>query len=152
MLLDKLLRRKKKPKAPPIPRGDFVRIKPIRNPALRWEKNENGIITIYIPLRKPSKSKSLLMKFFLAGDLPKEKKIELDKVGSYVWDLCDGKRTIKNIIESLCKRYKMMPIEAEVSLRAYFTQLSKRGLIGFILPKDIRAKIEKFMKETGKKD
>ncbi|RLE78217.1 MAG: hypothetical protein DRJ56_00565, partial [Thermoprotei archaeon] len=62
------------------------------------------------------------------------KKILLDKVGSFVWDLCDGEHTVEDIIRELMREYKLHRREAEASLLLYLQMLSKRALIGFILP------------------
>ena len=77
---------------------------------------------------------------------PKEKKIELDKIGSIVWELCDGKRTVKDIAKILHERYKLLLSEAEISLNTYFNSLSKRGLMGFVLPEKTRARFEEISK------
>ena len=143
-------RRKKKPKGPMISRDEFLRLKPVRNPALRWEKNEKGEIQLIFPLTEsPGKKKAsgkVLSK--LLPPPPKERKIQLDAVGSIVWELCDGNATVKDISGALQEKYKMMPVEAEVSLDAYFKQLTKRALVGFIVPEELR---EKFQEETKDK-
>jgi len=145
------LRRKKKPEGPVIPRSDFLRLKPVRNPSLGWKKNEKGEIQLLIPIRQDSVKKGVSGKVFskLAPPPPKERKIQLDKVGSTVWELCDGSKTIKEIVDALYEKYKMMQTEAEISLNAYFQQLTKRGLVGFILPEELR---ERLKEETKDKD
>ncbi|RJS77916.1 PqqD family protein [Candidatus Bathyarchaeota archaeon] len=77
-----------------------------------------------------------------------EKKIVIpDKIGTLVWELCDGKRTVREISEILQKRFKIMPVEAEVSLGSYLNNLSKRGLVGFILPEGASERLKKALKE-----
>ncbi|MFB0523704.1 MAG: PqqD family protein, partial [Candidatus Bathyarchaeia archaeon] len=137
MILDRLRRKKKK--GPDIPRTEFLKMKPVRNPALKWEKNEQGTLTLSLPLQQeqqPKEKKGKKGKKGKGGFLsklapaPTEKKIQLDKVGSIVWELCDGERTMQDIVERLHEEYKLLPSEAEVSLNSYFNQLSKRGLVG----------------------
>jgi len=152
MILDRLRRKKKK--APEIPRNEFLKIKPVRNPNLKWEKNKDGEVTIFIPLEQPQTKKKKRRKkglFSKISSTPKEKRVQLDSVGSIVWSLCDGEKTVKDIVEYLHKKYKLLTNEAEISLNAYFNQLSKRGLIGFILPEETRARLEKAAKEEKKK-
>jgi len=43
----------------------------------------------------------------------------------------------------------MMAVEAEISLDAYFRQLTQRGLVGFSIPEGLR---ERFKEETKDKD
>jgi len=140
-------RRKKKPKGPMISREEFLGLKPVRNPALRWEKNEKGEIQLSIPIAQGPAKKKVSGKIFskIMPPPPKERKIQLDMVGTVVWELCDGNTTIKDICGALQEKYKMMPVEAEVSLDAYFKQLTKRALVGFIVPEELR---DKFKEET----
>lgn len=147
MILDRL-RGKKKEKPPEIPRSEFLKMRPVRNPKLRWEKKEEGTFSIFIPLEQPEGKKRGLSKLAPA---PKEKQIQLDKVGSIVWELCDGERTMQDIVEHLHEEYKLLPSEAEVSLNAYFNQLSKRGLVGFVLPEETRKRLAEAARKEEKK-
>ncbi len=145
----KKLRRKKKPEGPAVSRSEFLRLKPVRNPLLKWEKDEKGDIKLLIPLREDPAKKRVSGKIFskLTPQPPKDRKIQLDKVGSVVWELCDGNATVKEIVEALHEKYKMMPSEAEISLDAYFKQLSKRGLVGFLLPEELRERLKEEAKD-----
>jgi len=144
MVFGKLFKRKKKQRGLQIPRSTFLKVKPVRNPMLKWEKNrKTKEIKIIVPLSPPQQTKEqkkgILRKLFISK--PKEKIINLDKIGSIVWELCDGERTIGDIANYLVEKYKAMPEEAELSLSAYFNLLSKRGLIGFILPEKMKGNI-----------
>jgi len=150
MILGKL-RRKKKPKGPALSRSEFLSLKPTRNPIIEWEKNEKGEILVIVPLKKikekkkgekkePSRPISFLSKIFPE---PEERRIQLDEVGSAVWELCDGKKTAKEIVDFLCQKYKLLPREAEISLSSYLNNLAKRGLIGFIIPEELRERLAK---------
>jgi len=150
-MLGKLFRRKK-PEAPRISRSEFLKLKPVRNPIIKWVKDEKSEIKVTVPLRQSpaaaeekTRSGKLLSKLFPSP--PSEKTIQLDKVGSVVWELCDGNSTVKNIVDALYEKFKLMPAEAEISLDAYFRQLSKRALVGFIVPEELQ---ERF-KDEGKK-
>ena len=150
MIFGKL--RRKKPKAPRLARSDFLRLKPVRNPMVEWKRDEEGKVRITIPLKKLSSQDEgrkrrrigLLLRFFPE---PKEKRIQLDEIGSDVWELCDGERTVKDIVDHLCEKYKLLPMEVEVPLNRYLDSLVKRGLIGFILPKDLEERLKKM--ESG---
>ncbi len=146
------LRRKKKQKSSGLSRSEFLGLKPIRNPIVEWEKNEKGEIKLVIDFRKIAKEEAKIGRRrtrkpsgFLSKLFPEpvRKRIQLDEIGSVVWELCDGKRTTKEIIDFLCQKYKLLPREAEVSLSTYLNSLVKRGLIGFILPEELRERLEK---------
>jgi len=151
MILDRL-RRKKKQKAPSLSRSEFLRLRPMRNPAIEWKKDEEGKIKLIIPLKKRTKDEKKAASkradfFSKLFPEPKEKRIQLDEVGSIVWELCDGEKTAKEIVDHLCQKYKLLPREAEVPLSSYLNTLAKRGLIGFILPEDLKERLEKEKKE-----
>jgi hypothetical protein len=150
MILDRL-RRKKKPTGPSLSRSEFLSIRPVRNPVVEWEKNEKGEIKVIIPIKKIKEEAEKRRKKRPRGPAflsrmfpePKEKRIQLDVVGSAVWELCDGKRTTKEIVDFLCQNYKLLPREAEISLSTYLNSLVKRGLIAFILPDELRERLAK---------
>jgi len=107
---------------------------PVRNQAIEWEDVDGdtgpeALLTVpppqgkWIPLLRP-----LLV-------LPKEpRKIQLDSLGSQVWRLCDGERTVNAICDELCARHRLSHREAMLSLTTYLRRLGKRGLIGFAVP------------------
>ena len=67
--------------------------------------------------------------------MPKSRTLVLDKVGSEVWNLCDGKRRVIDIINYLVKTHKLSSYEAEVSLITYLKMLMKKGIIGMEVKK-----------------
>ena len=99
--------------------GDFLRVKPTRNPYVSWKKTRKGV------------------RIFT-----REKKIDLDSIGATVWDACDGKNTVEDIAQILHEQYSMMMGEAEASLRVYFEQLVKKGLVVLLEPQETQAGAE----------
>ncbi|MCS7265828.1 MAG: PqqD family protein [Armatimonadetes bacterium] len=59
------------------------------------------------------------------------RQIELDEIGSFVWNLCDGSHTVADIAEALQKRYQLSRREAFASLAEFLSQLQRKGLINF---------------------
>lgn len=119
-----------------VSRQEFLNTRPLRNPRLKWERNENGKVTIFFSYKK-GRFASIFYK------IPKEKQVVLDKVGSHVWNFCDGKHTVEHIAESIHQEYKLTMEEAEAALRTYFNQLSERGIVGFILPQKNKGSLSK---------
>ncbi len=126
-----MARKGSKPSKIVIPRPLLLQSKPMRNPYVKWERYPSGEVAIFVKYKKG------LMRRILSSfvKLPEYKKIALDKVGSYVWELCDGKHTVGEIADRLVEKYKLRRREAEVALIAYLQQLIKRGLIGLIPPR-----------------
>ncbi|MEO6435978.1 MAG: PqqD family protein, partial [Tepidisphaeraceae bacterium] len=58
------------------------------------------------------------------------KTFELDELGKFVWDACDGETTVAQLIRRLAKQYNLNEREAEVATLAFLNTLARRGLIG----------------------
>jgi hypothetical protein len=99
--------------------SDFLKVKPARNPYVRWKETKKGV------------------RIFTSG-----KRIDLDKIGMTVWEACDGKNTVEDIAQILHEKYEMVMSQAEMSLSIYFEQLAKKGLVVFQVPEETRARIE----------
>ncbi len=122
----------RKRKSPPISREQMLNSRVARNAALRVERSEDSV-TLWVTL-PPS---PLLRRFpRLAGKAVSERRIELDEVGAFVWDLCDEKTPVRAMIDRLCERYKMNRKEAEVALLSYLRTLAKKRLVFIVVPKE----------------
>ncbi len=62
------------------------------------------------------------------------KTFELDAMGVFVWNHCDGKTTVRQIIQALAKRYRLNLREAEVPTAQFLQMLLKKGLLGMDVP------------------
>ncbi|OGF45254.1 MAG: hypothetical protein A2452_10080 [Candidatus Firestonebacteria bacterium RIFOXYC2_FULL_39_67] len=113
-----------------MPREVLLKSRPLKNPGIKYEE-KNGEIHLALE-RKKTLSASLLAKIFI---VPRNKVLILDKIGSEVWKLCDGKNKLVDIIKQLSKNHKLSQYEAEVSLMEYFKILAKRGIIGLEVSK-----------------
>lgn len=130
---------------PALPREQSLALKPIRNPAVRWERamgqettKENGAengeedggagqVVLRVPLKTGGLSR--LMTRWLS--MPGSKTIELDEFGGAVWEMCDGRHTVEQFIGHTCKTYQLNRRQAEVSVLAFMRMLMERRLIGF---------------------
>ena len=63
-------------------------------------------------------------------DQKQTKKLQLDAMGTSVWDLVDGKRSVRVIIQIFAKAHRLENREAEVSVTSFIRQLGQRGLLG----------------------
>lgn len=119
---------------PKIERKDALAIVPVRHPLVTWERTDNEVV-LRIPLRddKIARAVKAIMKAMrVARDLPDSRQVGLDEVGSFVWELCDGKRTIDGIVTGLSKEYKLTRREAEASVTMFLQTLAKKNLIGLM--------------------
>ncbi len=114
---------------PRLSRQQALTSLPVRNQAVEWRaRGEN---TVLVMRRREDWVGRMLSLFFV---VPKERKLELDQVGSYVWQHCDGRHTVADLVQSLMRRYKLNRKEAEVSLTSFLRLLGKRRLVAVAVP------------------
>jgi hypothetical protein len=58
------------------------------------------------------------------------KKLQLDAMGTAVWDLVDGKRSVRRIVQIFAENHRLENREAEVSVTGFIRELGQRGLLG----------------------
>lgn len=114
---------------PQIDRQAVLTLRPGRNSLLTWEKRETGETILTVPQNQKAGLPARLMARWLRA--PAERRIELDEVGGYVWDLCDGSHTIESIVQKTGRHYKLNRREAEVSVTMFLQMLHERNFIGF---------------------
>lgn len=57
------------------------------------------------------------------------KKTELDRLGSAVWDLMNGRRSVARIITLFARQHQLLDREAEVAVTQFIRELGRRGVI-----------------------
>ncbi len=130
----------------PLSREQSLASVPVHNEAIGAERTDTGDARLTIPRRDTWWVRLLDRVLYI----PKNRRIRLDELGTYVWDLCDGHRTVREIIQAMSTRYKLHRKEAEVSVVTYLRQLARKGLIGIAVPKtrDEAARLLKIRLET----
>jgi len=122
---------KKKPGAGRMTRQEALAYKPVRSPQVTETRLETGEVVLEYPLavrplvaavaRRLGKSQE---------DLVQIKKLQLDVLGTSVWDLVDGKRTVRRMIRIFAETHRLETKEAEVSVTQFIRELGQRGLLG----------------------
>lgn len=124
--------------APPqLTREQAMSARPVRNPALRCERNENEEAVVHLPRRKDFLGRLLAWAFFV----PESRPVVLDEVGTFVWDQCDGTNTVTDLVALMADRYNIGRREVEISLTEYLKTLGKRGMVGMLIDRAIAAQI-----------
>jgi hypothetical protein len=117
---------------PRLERKQALAGRPVRNPDLPYQRQENGEVAITLRRRRDLLTRLLSLLFVI----PRQKQVVLDDVGADIWELCDGEHTVEELIASIASKYKLEPREAEVSLLNYLRQLGRRRLIGILVTKE----------------
>jgi len=60
---------------------------------------------------------------------PDHRTLVLDPVGTDLWDWCDGRRTVEEVIELFARKHNLTFHEGRVSATAYLKELVKRGAL-----------------------
>ncbi len=121
----KLFIRKKSPT-----RQDIRKSRPLRNANLNFDKKEDGTVVLRIPLEARGGMYKLLGK---VSQSQAEKEVELEEIGSFVWNLCDGKHSCEGIASKLKDKYKLTKPEAEASLISFLETLARRGYVALTM-------------------
>jgi hypothetical protein len=107
---------------------------PVKNREVLEEKLEGGAMVLTYPLVIRPWLAGIAQRLGLQSSEPLTRRLELDEMGSLTWSLLDGKRTVQDVVDFLCRRYKLNRREAEVATTGFLRELGKRGLIGLRSP------------------
>lgn len=102
---------------------------PVINSGVSTEKLETGEVLIIYPVTL----RPILIKLAqYLGKAPEvtSRKLQLDILGTSVWHLLDGRRSVGQIIKEFAQTHQLHPKEAEVSVTQFLRSLGQRGLIG----------------------
>ena len=101
---------------------DFMNVYPVRN--CNHELN-NGFVTILFIKKKLN----LIERIFFKKISSKPYKIDLDEIGSFVWNLCDGKKTVEEITEISKRNFGERIEPAEERVEKFIRQMNKNKLV-----------------------
>ena len=121
---------KKKPKGPTISRSEALNRIPSKNIQITEQRLETGEVLISYPVTIRPFFASLVRRFGGSEEQVQTKKLQLDSLGSSVWDLLDGKRSVRQLINIFAETHQLQPREAEVAVTQFIRELGRRGLIG----------------------
>lgn len=111
------------PKA--LTRKEILSAVPWRNPAVEEVRGEKGQLRLSLP-RGGSKVERLLS-WFIA--LPRRKVFELEEHGRWVWEQCDGKRSLDSIAREGARQWDVGLETARQAVFKYSGTLVRRGLL-----------------------
>jgi len=102
---------------------------PRRSPSAIWMVLEDGDILIEFPLNIKPFFLQLANRFQKGPQSRPTKKLQLDQMGSRVWQMFDGEKDVKTIIREVSEFSGLSLQEAEISVTAFLRQLGRRGLV-----------------------
>jgi Coenzyme PQQ synthesis protein D (PqqD) len=107
-------------KNPAVKREEFLAARPRRADGAVLERKNDGSALVKIPIKAkwPFRLPAGTVKTF-----------ELDEMGLYVWDLCDGETTLLDVIEKFAEKYRLSVRESEVAAVKFLEMLVARRLM-----------------------
>lgn len=121
---------KKRKPAPTMTRAEAMACRPLKNTEVKEERLESGVVRLQYPVRIRPWVAAISKRLKAGSDRPGYRKLELDVLGTEVWDLLDGRRTVSELIARFGANHRLQPREAEVSVTRFLRELGRRGLIG----------------------
>jgi len=121
---------KKNPKGIQTTREEALKCIPVKNIQISESRLESGEIIIRYPTTMRPWIAGLVKR--LGGPPVKTqiKKLQLDELGTAVWNLIDDNRSVRQIIQVFAESHRLQMREAEVAVTQFMHELGKRGLIG----------------------
>jgi hypothetical protein len=121
---------RKKSGASHLSRLEALEYIPVKSRAISQIRLESGEVVIEYPLFVKPWIAAVAQRLGGLQDRKQTKKLQLDAMGTSVWDLVDGKRSVRMIIQIFAKAHRLENREAEVSVTSFIRQLGQRGLLG----------------------
>lgn len=113
-----------------ISRFEALNCIPVKNLQARETRGETGLVLLCYPIEIRPWIAGWIRRFGGASDGGRIKKLQLDELGTAVWDLLDGSRSVGQVIQHFTAMQRLHPKEATVAVTLFLRELGKRGLIG----------------------
>ena len=122
---------KNKPVANRMTRSEALAFKPVKSQQVSETRLETGEVVIEYPLAVRPLIAAVARRLGKSPqDLVQIKKLQLDALGTSVWDLVDGNHSVRRMIIIFAETHRLENREAEVSVTRFIRELGKRGLLG----------------------
>lgn len=115
-------------KPQPLSRKEALKCIPLQNPGAEEEENQEGLLLTYSVEVKPF-FHTLIKRVTGKETSNIRRKIQLDQMGSSVWQLIDGQRSVSDIAISFQRQHQLDNRESEISVTSFLKELGKRGLV-----------------------
>lgn len=113
-----------------ITREEALKSTPVKSAEVTEERLETGEVLLTYPVTIRPWIGGLIRQFGGDANRVQLKKLHLDELGTAVWDLMDGRRSVRRVIQGFAGKYQLHIKEAEVSVTRFLRELGRRGLIG----------------------
>ncbi|EHJ49245.1 hypothetical protein DFW101_3246 [Solidesulfovibrio carbinoliphilus subsp. oakridgensis] len=104
-------------------------LSPVKSRDVLADEAPSGCVRLSLPVAVRPALAGLARRFGLWDGKVLRKTVELDAMGSAVWRLIDGRRSLGDIAAALAGRFGLDAREAELAVAEFLRQLGRRGAI-----------------------
>ena len=111
-------------------RDEALSYKPAKNQHISETRLDTGEVIIEYPVAVRPLVAAVARRLGKTRNLTQTRKLQLDALGTSVWDLIDGRHTVRRMINIFAETHRLEKREAEVSVTQFIRELGRRGLLG----------------------
>jgi hypothetical protein len=102
----------------------MLRARALPNRAARVERGPGDTVSVWV-----EQTRRLLPPLSWIVPFHKEQATRLDRIGTRVWSLCDGRRTVEEVVDAVAAQYRLTFHESRVAVTGYLKTLIQRGVL-----------------------
>ena len=121
---------RKKKRASHLSRAAALECRPDKSLHITETRLETGEVLLEYPLTVRPWLAAAAKRLGASRQTSQTKKLQLDAMGTAVWDLVDGNRSVRRIVQIFAATHRLDNKEAEISVTSFIRELGQRGLLG----------------------
>jgi len=121
---------RKSARDPQVSRAAALKCRPAKSLHITESRLETGEVFLEYPLTVRPWLAAVAKRLGKSRDVVQIKKLQLDAMGTAVWDLVDGHRSVRRIVQIFAETHRLDNKEAEVAVTSFIRELGQRGLLG----------------------
>ncbi len=125
-----MLGARKKIHPPKLTRAQALGGTPVKNVHVRETRLESGEVVVHFPVAVRPWVARVAGWLGRGGEPPRTGRLQLDRLGTSVWDMLDGRRSLGRIAAAFAEAHQLDPREAEIAVTQFIRDLGRRGLVG----------------------
>jgi len=120
---------KRQPEAPALSREEALNCIPVKSRHIHAERMPSGDALIAYPQQLRPLPRFLLRRLGKNPPAMPPRKLQLDNLGTDVWNLINDRRSVRRIVKRFAEIHRLPRREAELSVTRFLRELGKRGLV-----------------------
>lgn len=109
----------------------MLRARARQNRAARMEREPGERVAVWV-----KQTRRLVPPLAWIVPFRRERLTRLDPIGSRVWSLCDGHRTVEEVVDAVASQYRLSFHESRVAVTGYLKTLIQRGVLAIEMAED----------------